>query len=172
MSVLQRTILALVLLFTGLSAGLQVLMLMGVLPAVLRMPLATYVGMWQAIDHLMAARMPVFANGGLLLIFIAIGSFARSPRGRIFWALVGCLALVLADIVFTVTQQLPINRAVQALDTGRLTDLTLVQQLRDATIQHFYLRGFLSIAAFILLGCAIVFSLDGRPLIRPEGSNP
>ena len=48
MSALQRIVLTLVLLFTGLLAGLQVLMLLGVLPAMIRMPLATYAGMWQA----------------------------------------------------------------------------------------------------------------------------
>ncbi len=160
----------LVLLFTGLLAGLQVLMLMGVLPAMMRMPLATYAGMWQAMDHFMAARMPIFANGTLLLYVIAIGCFARSPRRWIFWTLLGCLCVLLADTVFTVTQQLPINRAVQALDAAHLTDLARVKQLRDASIHHFYLRGSLSIAAFVWLAYATVFSLDGRQVIRTEGS--
>ncbi len=43
MSALQRIVLTLMLLFTGLLAGLHVLM--GVLPAITRMPLATYAGM-------------------------------------------------------------------------------------------------------------------------------
>ena len=117
----------------------------------------------------MAARMPVLANGTLLLYVFAIGCFARSPQKGIFSALLGCLVLLLADTVFTVTQQLPINRAVQALDAAHLTDLARVQQLRDATIHHFDLRGSLSIAAFVWLACAIVFSLDGRQLIPRKG---
>jgi hypothetical protein len=170
MSALQRIVLTLALLFTGLLAGLQVLMLMGVLPAMMRMPLATYAGMWQAMDHFMAARMPIFANGALLLYVLAIGCFARSTQRWIFWALLGCLGLLLADTVFTVTQQLPINRAVQALDAARLTDPARVQQLRDATIHHFYLRGSLSIAAFVWLAFATIFSLDARQVINTEGS--
>ena len=164
MSTLQKSMLALVLLFTGLLAGLQVLMLMGVLPAIMRMPLATYAGMWQALDHFMAARMPIFANGTLLLYVIAIVCFARSPRRWIVWTLLGCLGLLLTDTVFTVAQQLPINHAVQALDAAHLTDPARAEQLRDATIHHFYLRGSLSIAAFVWLAFATVFSLDGRVL--------
>ncbi len=170
MSTLQRIVLTLVLLFTGLLAGLQVLMLLGVLPAIKRMPLATYVGMWQALDHFMAARMPIFANGALLLYVLAIGCFARFPRRWVFWTLLGCLGLLLADTAFTVTQQLPVNRAVQALDPTHLMDLTRVQQLRDGTIHHFYLRGSLSIAAFVWLAFGIVFSFGGRQIIPTEGS--
>ena len=170
MSAMQKSTLTLVLLSTGLLAGLQVLMLMGVLPAMTRMPLATYAGMWQAMDHFMAARMPIFANGTLLLYIVAAACFARFPRRRIFWTLLSCLGLLLADTAFTVTQQLPINRAVQALDATHLTDPAQVQQLRDATINHFYLRGSLSIAAFVWLACAVVFSIDGRQVVSFEGS--
>jgi hypothetical protein len=138
MSKVQKLVLTMVLVMTGLLAGLQMLMLMGVLPAMMRMPLATYAGMWQSLDHFMAVRMAIFANGTLLLYLIAIGCFVRSPRKNIFWSLLGCFALLATDTLFTVTQQLPINRAVQALDLVHLTDLSRVQQLRDATIQHFH----------------------------------
>ena len=114
MSEVQKLVLTMVLVMTGLLAGLQMLMLMGVLPAMMRMPLVTYAGMWQALDHFMAVRMAIFANGTLLLYLIAIGCFVRSPRKSIFWSLLGCFALLATDTLFTVTQQLPINRAVQA----------------------------------------------------------
>ena len=135
-----------------------------------RMPLATYAGMWQAMGYFMAARMPIFANGALLLYVVAIGCFARYPRSGIFWTLLGCLSMLLADTVFTLTQQLPINRAVQALDATHLTDPTRVQQLRDVTIDHFYRRGSLSIAAFVWLAFAIVFLLAGQQSVHTEGS--
>ena len=67
MSTVQRLAVSLVLLTTGLLAGLQMLMLMGLLPAITRMPLATYAGAWQALDHFMAFRMPIFVNATLLL---------------------------------------------------------------------------------------------------------
>lgn len=89
MSKVQKLVLAIVLLLTSLLVRLQTLMLMGVLPAMVRMPLVTYVGMWQALDHFMAARMPIFANGTLLLYLVAMGCFARSPGRASFgpcWA--------------------------------------------------------------------------------------
>jgi hypothetical protein len=62
------------------------------------------------------------------------------------------------------------TQAAQALDAAHLTDPARIKQLRDATIHHFYLRGSLSIAAFVWLAYATVFSLDGLQVIRTEGS--
>ena len=91
--------------------------------------------------------------------------FARSRWRVVFWSLLGCFALLVADTVFTVTQQLPINRGVQKLDLAHLTNLGQVQQLRDATVQHFHARGLLSISAFVWLACAVVFSLAGQAAV-------
>jgi uncharacterized membrane protein len=168
MSTLQRLTIALVLLPTGILAGLQTLMLMGVLPAIARMPLVTYAGAWQAMDHYMAVRMPVLVNITLVLYLVAILSFVRERRRYIFWTLLGCFALILADTILTVTQQLPINRAVQAIDLSHF-DAERVQQLRDTTIHHFHLRGLLSITAFVWLVGAVAFSLDGQRADSPEG---
>ena len=156
MSSSQKIVLLMVLVLTGMLAGLQTLMLIGVLPAMRQMSLATYAGMWQALDHLMAARMPVFANGTLLIYLVAIGWFARSTRRFLFWSLLGCFALLATDTIFTVTQQLPVNHAVQSLDLAHLTDLSHVQALRDDTIRHFHVRGWLAIAAFVWLTAAVV----------------
>lgn len=169
MSTLQRLMITLVLLPTGILAGLQTLMLMGLLPAIARMPLATYAGAWQALDHFMAVRMPILVNATLLLYLIAILSFARSRRRWIFWTLLGCFALLVSDTVFTVTQQLPVNRAVQALDVDHLADMGQVHRLRDATIEHFHLRGWLSISAFVWLLCAVVLSPGSLQANSPKG---
>jgi len=114
--------------------------------------------------------MPVFANGALLFYVVAIGCFARSQRRWIFWTLLGCFALLVTDTVFTVTQQLPVTLAVRALDPEHLTDLRELQRLRDATIEHFHLRGWLSISAFCWLTCAVVFSLGGQRIVPPQGA--
>jgi len=162
MSAVQRFAISLVLIPTGLLAGLQMLMLMGLLPAIARMPLVTYAGAWQALDHFMAVRMPILVNATFLLYLIATVCFARSRNRPMIWTLLGCLALLVTDTVFTVTQQLPVNRAVQALDVVHLTDPGHVRQLRDVTIEHFHLRGWLSICAFVWLVFAVVFSIDRR----------
>jgi hypothetical protein len=169
MSTLQKLVLTIVFILTGLLAGLQMLMLMGLLPAMMRMPLATYAGMWQALDHFMAVRMAIFANATLLLYLVAIGCFARPPRRIVFWSLLGCFALLATDTVFTVIQQLPINGAVQALDVAHLSDFARVQQLRDATIQHFHVRGWLAIAAFAWLASAVIFSQANPQFASSKG---
>jgi hypothetical protein len=143
-------------------AGLQMLMLMGVLPAIGRMPLATYAGMWQAMDHFMAVRMRILANATLLVYLVAIGCFLRSRWRGLLWSLLGCFALLITGTAFTITEQLPINRKVQALDLANLPSTGYLQQLRDATIQHFHARGWLSISAFVWLACAIIFRLPGN----------
>ena len=171
MSTVQRFAISLVLILTGLLAGLQTLMLMGVLPAIARMPLVTYAGAWQALDHFMAVRMPIFVNATFLLYLIAAVCFARSKSKWMFWTLLGCFALLLTDTVFTVTQQLPVNRAVQALNVAHLADPGLVRQLRDATIEHFHLRGWLSICAFVWLVFAVVFPFEQRKSVLTEERN-
>ncbi len=170
MSTVQRFAISLVILPTGLLAGLQTLMLMGLLPAISRMPLATYAGAWQALDHFMAVRMPILVNATFLLYLVAIVSFARYRSKWMFWTLLGCFALLVTDMIFTVTQQLPVNHAVQALDVAHLGDPQRVQQLRDTTIEHFHLRGWLSICAFGWLVFAVVFSLDGKQIFAPGGT--
>jgi hypothetical protein len=171
MSTLQRFAISLVLIPTGFLAGLQMLMLIGLLPAITRMPLITYAGAWQALDHFMAVRMPILVNATFLLYLLAIFSFARHRNKWMFWTLLGCFALLVADTVFTVTQQLPVNRAVQALDVAHLPDPEQVRQLRNATIEHFHLRGWLSICAFVWLVFAVVFSLDPGMFVLSEERN-
>ncbi len=171
MSTLQRFAISLVLIPTGLLAGLQTLMLMGLLPAIARMPLATYAGSWQALDHFMAVRMPILVNVTFLLYLVAIACFSRYKNKWMFWSLLACFTLLVTDTVFTVTQQLPINRAVQALDVAHLGDPGQVRQLRDATIEHFHLRGWLSVCAFIWLVFAAVFLLDQHESVLHEERN-
>ena len=171
MSTVQRFAISLVLIPTGLLAGLQTLMLMGLLPAITRMPLVTYAGAWQALDHFMAVRMPILVNATFLLYLIAIVSFARYQSKWMFWTLLACLALLVTDTVFTVTQQLPVNRAVQSLDVAHLADPEQVRQLRDATIEHFHLRGWLSICAFVWLVFGIVFSFGQDKSVLCEERN-
>ena len=170
MSTGQRFAISLVLIPTGILAGLQTLMLMGLLPAIARMPLVTYAGAWQALDHFMAVRMPILVNATFLLYLIAIITFARYRNRWMFWTLLGCFALLVTDTVFTVTQQLPINRAVQLLDVAHLSDPGQVRLLRDATIEHFHLRGWLSICAFVWLVFSFVFSIDSKQIHALPGA--
>ncbi len=162
MTLQQKSTLFLVLLATGLQAGLQFFMSLGELPALRREPLPVFVAHWQAVDRLMAVRMPVVANLMLLCYLLAIVSSFSQRRSVFFVVLVTCFLLSLGEVVLTVTRQLPVNKAIQALDASHLTDGTGVEQLREATLAHFTVRGVLSLTAFAaLLVTAVLTQIPG-----------
>ncbi len=160
MSQIQRLALALVLLPVGFLAGTDVFEMMGNMPAVKRMSLSAHVSSWQALDYFMEPRMPVFVGIMFVLFLFAIYCF-RKQRGVIFWTLIACLGMELAASIFTVTQQIPVNRAIAALDPAHLDDLAAVEQLRAATLRHFNLLSLLCVSAFIWLLFVAVFSVHG-----------
>lgn len=90
MSRLQRFVLALVLVPVGFLAGTDVFEMMGNMPAVARMPLATHVASWQALDFFMEPRMPFFATSMFVLFLLAIACFWRERRRAIFPTLIVC----------------------------------------------------------------------------------
>jgi len=151
MTKVQRLVLALVLLPVGLLAGTDVFEMMGNMPAIARMPLATHVASWQALDVFMEPRMPVFTGCMFLLFLVAIAIFWKERRRAIFWTLIACFVMELVATVFTVTQQLPVNRAIMALDPAKLGDVAAVEALRQATLSHFNLLSLLCISAFVWL---------------------
>lgn len=158
MSNFQKLTLALVLVAAGMQAGLHFFMAVGELPAARREPLPTFLSHWQAVDHFMAARMPIVANLTLLLYLLAIVAFARQWRTGLFVALVATFAMSAFEVVYTVTQQLPVNHAIQALDPQNPPDVASAEQLRQATLVHFQVRDLLSISAFVWLAFVALFS--------------
>lgn len=70
-------------------------------------------------------------------------------------------ALSVAEIVFTLRLQVPVNQAIQALDPVHF-DPEIATALREAIIRHFHVRAYLSIAAFVLLAISMAFVRDGR----------
>jgi hypothetical protein len=174
MSTFQKLTLSLVLIAAGLQAGLHFFMALGELPAARREPLPTFLSHWQAVDHFMAARMPIVANLTLLLYLLAILAFARQWRTGLFIALVATFAMSAFEVVYTVTRQLPVNQAIQALDPQHLPDLASVEQLRQETIAHFRVRDLLSISAFVWLAFVALFSAAKPPasaqVAQPHGT--
>lgn len=162
MSRLQRFVLALVLVPVGFLAGTDVFEMMGNMPAVARMPLATHVASWQALDFFMEPRMPFFATSMFVLFLLAIACFWRERRRAIFPTLIVCFLMELAATIFTVTQQIPVNRAIAALDPAHLGDSAPAEALRQATLRHFHLLSLLCISAFVWLLFVTVMSAGER----------
>ena len=151
MSVLQRLLLALLLLPVGLLAGTDLFEMMGNMPAIAHMPLATHVASWQALDVYMEPRMPVFTGCMFLLFLLAIGVFWSRRTTALFWTIVATFVMELAATIFTVTQQIPVNRAIRSLDPASITNVSGAEALRQATLQHFNLLSLLCISAFVWL---------------------
>ena len=57
-----------------------------------------------------------------LLFLVAIVMFWSERRRPIFLTLIACFVMELAATIFTVTQQIPVNRAIRALDPAHLGD--------------------------------------------------
>ncbi len=151
MTQLQRIVLALLLLPVGLLAGVDAFEMMGNMPAAASMPLATFVGYWQPLDVFMEPRMPVFTGTMFLLFLLAIACFWKDRRRTIFPTLVACFVMELAATLFTVLQQIPVNRRIRALDPAHLVDPDGAEQLRQLTLRHFHLMSLLCISAFVWL---------------------
>jgi MFS superfamily sulfate permease-like transporter len=159
MAQLQKLALALLLILLGLHAGMLFIMLIGVIPAIQRMPLETYVATWQNLDHFMVLRMPTFSIVMMLLYLLALISFAKRWKTWIFSVLLICFALNASEIAYTVTHQLAINHAVQALDPAHLADIGLVEQMRNVSVHNFRVREWLSISSFVFLALASMLSI-------------
>ena len=158
MTRLQRSSLALVLIAAGLGAGIQFYSLVGLIPAIQIMPLGVYASSWHAMDSFMSVRMPPFMNFTLALYGFALICFARRWKSWLFWTLVGSLALAIADVVFTVKQQIPVNEAIAVFDRAHLNDMAGVEQMRVATVRNFRVREWFAISQFVWLACVAIFS--------------
>ena len=73
----------------------------------------------------------------------------------------------LAATLFTVTCQIPVNRAVGALDPGRLAHPAAAEPLRAATLQHFPLLSLSCLPAFLWLLFVVVLSAS-TPRLQSE----
>jgi hypothetical protein len=75
------------------------MMLIGIIPVLQHLPLYTYVVTWQTLDHFMRHHMPVFSAVLMVLYLLALICIATRWRTWFFWALLGCFALNVSEIV-------------------------------------------------------------------------
>ena len=126
------------------------------------MPLATHVASWQALDVFMKPRMPVFTGIMFPLFLVAIGIFWAERRRPIFLTLIAYFVMELPATISTVTQQIPVNQAICALDPAHLGDAAGAEALRQATLRHFNLLSLLCLSAFVWLLFVTVMSAGER----------
>jgi hypothetical protein len=109
---------------------------------------------WQVVNGYMGKRMPVFGNIWLVLFILNLIFFFKTRKiSSIFWLIVGAFTLVLADVVFTVQAQIPLNQYIESLDFNHLTpeQSNQLQSLRDQDVKNFSFRHYLQWGQFILM---------------------
>ncbi len=149
MFVLAQVLLSLTLLLCGCYAGFAVFCQIGVMPAMRRLPLASYADAFRAMDHFLDRSMPPYKLT-LLLVNLSLGVVALLLHRRHLAAAV-LLAFFcnIAALVLTVRKQLPLNTRLKQLP-GDVSDVVLLD-LREQTIRNFMERCVVSVLAFAVL---------------------
>ena len=114
----------------------------------------TYIKYWQIVDGYMGKRMPIFGMIWLSTFVLNVIVFFKTWRvSPIFWIIVVCFCLLIADMSFTGKEQIPINQYIQSLDMNNLTSeqLAKLQGLRDQTNKNFGVRDYFQKAMFFLM---------------------
>ncbi len=140
-------------LLTGFYAGLGFFTIVGNNPAILKMSAATFAEYWQHVDFYMAARMQVF--GPLLLVTLLSTVLIHIPQRRTvsFLFLSIGLVIMLADVLFAVSTNHPLNQVIQSWDLNNLPDN--VQEIKYKVVNAFWIRSSCMIATFVCVLLAI-----------------
>lgn len=118
---------------------------------------------WQIVDGFMGKRMPVFGITFLALFVINLLLFVKQWRRLIFWIIVVCFIILVADIFFTGSEQVPVNKYIQSVDVRNVTaqQLKILAEMKIKTQEHFIFRRILMLFSFALLSIT-PFLLSGQ----------
>ena len=123
----------------------------------------TFAKYWQVVDGYMGKRMPIYGMFWLIVIFLNLLLFFKTwRRSPIFWMILATLVVLIADMVFTGQQQIPINQYIQSLDMNQLTNQQIqkLQFLREQSDKNFELRG--------IGGWIMFFMMSITPYLLPK----
>jgi hypothetical protein len=131
----------------------------------------TFIKYWQTVDGYMGKRMPIYGMTWLAVFAINIFVFFKTRRiSPVFWIIVVCLGLLIADMVFTGQQQIPLNQYIQTLDFNNLTSeqMLKLQDLRDKNISNFGVRDYFQWTMFFLMSITpyLLPKLEERFLLK------
>jgi hypothetical protein len=130
----------------GLYGGIGFFTFMGGNPTLITLSSRTFAEYWQSVDSYMGARMPIF--GPILLLSILFGIITLLPSWQTlsFWLLVIAFLILIADLVFAFSVNIPLNKAIQSWDLNNLP--ANVQEIKAKVIQAFWVRGGFMISSF------------------------
>ena len=136
---------------SGLLAGIHFASIMA--PVEQQMSVEMFTEYWQMVDGYMGQRMPFFGMTFLALFVINLLLFIKQWRRLIFWIIFICSLVLVADIILTGQQQLPINKYIQSVNVRNLTEqqLKTLGEMKTKGQENFIFREILSLFSFALL---------------------
>lgn len=155
---IQNTCLYFLLLFMALNGGLH---FFGILaPIELKLNASQFAAYWQATDDYMGKRMPFFGLTTYALFIINLIVFRKCWRKPVYWIIIICLICMVVELVFTIKEQLPINKFMQTIDVYNLTDeqLIILDKMRLDTYHNFNFRNYLALVLLMAM-CLTPFLL-------------
>ncbi|HEX2629005.1 MAG TPA: hypothetical protein VHM26_08340 [Chitinophagaceae bacterium] len=139
---------------TGLYAGVGFFTIMGGNPAIARLSDRGFAEFWQHVDHFMAARMPIAGPFFLLSTLISmIILFRITGPSFSSWMMSGALVVLIADLVFTLNVNHPLNTLIQSWDLSNLP--ANVSEIKMKVYEAFNIRLWFMIISFAL----VIFSV-------------
>jgi hypothetical protein len=140
-------------LLSGFYGGIGFFGKMGFNPSLELMSNSTFAEYWQHLDHFMAARMRIFGPILLFTTIIATAMMLKEYRTSSFWLMVVALVLLVIDVYFTVTVNLPLNQLIQSWDLKHLP--ANVEEIKWRVIRAFRVRTTFMIAGFFMVLLAV-----------------
>ena len=141
MAVVRTVALYVLILFTTFYVGLSVFFL--ICPFDQHFDTVTYAKYFQIVDGYMGRRMPIVGGAWLLTLVLNLAIFANTWRqSPIFWMILTCLLILVADMAFTGHEQLSINQDYQKMDMNHLTakQIEALQRMREQSDHNFGVR--------------------------------
>ena len=141
MAVVRTVALYVLILFTTFYVGLSFFFL--ICPFDQHFDTVTYAKYFQIVDGYMGRRMPIVGGAWLITLVLNLTIFANTWRqSPIFWMILTCLLILVADMAFTGHEQLPINQDYQKMDMNHLTakQIEALQQMRKQSDHNFSVR--------------------------------
>lgn len=144
---IQKIILFITILLTGLYAGAAMYSLMGVGPAMKLMQPSSYVEFHQKLDFFMGVRMALFAKITLLVnVVLLIITIRRSAKPVIILTITAFL-LFFGEIFLTVLVNVPLNEKIQLWNSNNLPIQWM--EVRNKWVQYDTIRAIFAIASFL-----------------------
>lgn len=158
----QRVALYVTTVLTGFYGGIGFFDFMSFLPTLARLPAEHLIPFWRLIDGYMGTRMPVFGPLMLLSLVVTLLMVRRQWRKAPFWLVAAALAVLIADLIVALNENIPVNQAIQ--DRRAVYTPAQIEAFRATMLRAFTIRSFLMILCFLLVSGVWVFSTHSQPV--------